>query len=134
MAQDVAPIVAWRIDMNHRINLNVDETRSPEHSVCLSSDEQVDSRCSERTPGRLPAANPRQATAGHRGTLPSQLHGWRLRLQAGPSRSFPLRHAVARAHLLERGGREPDQKKLSAGRLLWRLPAAPLHSVGYVRQ
>ena len=28
--------------MNHRVNLNVDETRRPEHSVCLSSDEQVD--------------------------------------------------------------------------------------------
>src|SRR5215467_5419521 len=41
IAQDIAPIVVWRVDMNNRVNLNVDETGGAEHLVRLSSHEQI---------------------------------------------------------------------------------------------
>ena len=42
ITQNVAPVVTGRVDMNHRVHLNVDETGCPEHLVRLSSHEQVD--------------------------------------------------------------------------------------------
>ena len=41
IAQNVALIVAWRVDMNNRVNLNVDETGGAEHLVRLPSHEQI---------------------------------------------------------------------------------------------
>jgi hypothetical protein len=100
IAQNVAPIVAWRVDMDNCVNLNVDETGGAEHLVRLSSHEQIN----PVLPG-VCFENFRQSVLGTRRRIAEERSP--VSLMAGDYASGPgqvdhlLHHALRVGHIYE---------------------------------